>query len=183
MKKTASCILLICGTLVMYLTGCGKSISQQEALSKSSEESYVTLKALTIGVPPEDGMDQYYEELDKKTEELGCHLRFDYIPWGDERSQINMAIASGEYDFISNGNFSDYYQQAAKGAFLDLNKYRTVVPELFAHFENYRADYLTNLEWNGGLYGIPQLKKDTISDTGGGFFTEQICWMSGTCLK
>lgn len=94
MKKTASCILLICGTLVMYLTGCGKSISQQEALSKSSEESYVTLKALTIGVPPEDGMDQYYEELDKKTEELGCHLRFDYIPWGDERSQINMAISS-----------------------------------------------------------------------------------------
>lgn len=170
MKKTASCILLICGTLVMYLTGCGKSISQQEALSKSSEESYVTLKALTIGVPPEDGMDQYYEELDKKTEELGCHLRFDYIPWGDERSQINMAIASGEYDFISNGNFSDYYQQAAKGAFLDLNKYRTVVPELFTHFEDYRADYLTNLEWNGGLYGIPQLKKDTISDTGGGFF-------------
>lgn len=82
MKKTASCILLLCGTLVMYLTGCGKSISQQEALSKSSEESYVTLKALTIGVPPEDGMDQYYEELDKKTEELGCHLRFDYIPWG-----------------------------------------------------------------------------------------------------
>ena len=89
---------------------------------------------------------------------------------GDERSQINMAIASGEYDFISNGNFSDYYQQAAKGAFLDLNKYRTVVPELFTHFEDYRADYLTNLEWNGGLYGIPQLKKDTISDTGGGFF-------------
>ena len=58
----------------------------------------------------------------RKTEELGCHLRFDYIPWGDERSQINMAIASGEYDFISNGNFSDYYQQAAKGAFLDLNE-------------------------------------------------------------
>ena len=49
---------------------------------------------------------------------------------GDERSQLNMAIASGEYDFISNGNFSDYYQQAAKGAFLDLNDYRDVVPEL-----------------------------------------------------
>ena len=50
-----------------------------------------------------------FDEDYKKTEELGCHLRFDYIPWGDERSQINMAIASGEYDFISNGNFSDYY--------------------------------------------------------------------------
>ena len=74
MKKTASCILLICGTLVMYLTGCGKSISQQEALSKSSEESYVTLKALTIGVPPEDGMDQYYEELDKKNWGAICGL-------------------------------------------------------------------------------------------------------------
>ena len=37
-------------------------------------------------------------------------------------------------------------------------------------YESYREDYLTNLEWNGGLYGIPQFNRDTISDTGGGFF-------------
>lgn len=109
MKKTASCILLICGTLVMYLTGCGKSISQQEALSKSSEESYVTLKALTIGVPPEDGMDQYYEELDKKTEELGCPSAVCYIPWGDERYRliwqllpVNMILFQGNFQITIN---------------------------------------------------------------------------------
>lgn len=163
--------ILLAGAVAIGLTGCGKNQTAQEGTdSEEKNDHYVTLKALTLGTPPENGMDEFYEELDAMTEELGCHLRFDYIPWGDERSQINMAIASGEYDFISNGNFSDYYQQAAKGAFLDLNEYRDLVPDLFAHYEDYRADFLTNLEWNGGLYGIPQFKADSISDTGGGFF-------------
>lgn len=53
---------------------------------------------------------------------------------------------------------------------MNLNQYRDLVPDLFSHYEDYRADFLTNLEWNGGLYGIPQFKSDSISDTGGGFF-------------
>lgn len=168
MRKMVVCLLTICSLSVLGLGGC--NTASDASNSEKQKETYVTLKAITVGTLPETGMDEFYEELDAMTEELGCHLRFDYIPWGDERSQINMAIASGEYDFISNGNFSDYYQQAAKGAFLDLNQYRDLVPDLFAHYEDYRADFLTNLEWNGGLYGIPQFKADSISDTGGGFF-------------
>ena len=169
MKKAAGYLALFSTISALSLSGCGTA-TKQEADSEAKADTYVTLRAITVGTMPENGMDEFYEELDDMTEELGCHLRFDYIPWGDERSQLNMAIASGEYDFISNGNFSDYYQQAAKGAFLDLNQYRDLVPDLFAHYEDYRADFLTNLEWNGGLYGIPQFKADSISDTGGGFF-------------
>lgn len=173
MGRAKQILVVLLVAVLMCLSACGQAGDNSKKQTDSNDAqtgNYVTLKAITLGQLPENGMDEFYEELDAMTEELGCHLRFDYIPWGDERSQLNMAIASGKYDFISNGNFSDYYQQVAKGAFLNLNAYRDVVPELFAHYESYREDYLTNLEWNGGLYGIPQFNKDTISDTGGGFF-------------
>jgi len=172
MKKSAGYLALFSTIAALSLSGCGTA-TKQEADSEAKADTYVTLKAITVGTMPENGMDEFYEELDEMTEELGCHLRFDYIPWGDERSQLNMAIASGEYDFISNGNFSDYYQQAAKGAFLDLNQYRDLVPNLFAHYEDYRADFLTNLEWNGGLYGIPQFKADSIRFRRGIFLSKR----------
>lgn len=173
MGRAKQILVVLLVAVLMCLSACGQAGDNSKKQTDSNDAqtgNYVTLKAITLGQLPENGMDEFYEELDAMTEELGCHLRFDYIPWGDERSQLNMAIASGKYDFISNGNFLDYYQQVAKGAFLNLNAYRDVVPELFAHYESYREDYLTNLEWNGGLYGIPQFNKDTISDTGGGFF-------------
>ena len=173
MGRAKQILVVLLVAVLMCLSACGQAGDNSKKQTDSNDAqtgNYVTLKAITLGQLPENGMDEFYEELDAMTEELGCHLRFDYIPWGDERSQLNMAIASGKYDFISNGNFSAYYQQVAKGAFLNLNAYRDVVPELFAHYESYREDYLTNLEWNGGLYGIPQFNKDTISDTGGGFF-------------
>lgn len=186
MGRAKQILVVLLVAVLMCLSACGQAGDNSKKQTDSNDAqtgNYVTLKAITLGQLPENGMDEFYEELDAMTEELGCHLRFDYIPWGDERSQLNMAIASGKYDFISNGNFSDYYQQVAKGAFLNLNAYRDVVPELFAHYESYREDYLTNLEWNGGLYGIPQFNKDTISDTGGGFSTGQICWRNGICRR
>ena len=59
--------------------------------------------------------------------ELSCTLRFEFIPWGNERKQINIAVASGEYDFISGGVFSDYRTLVSKNAFLDLNDYLYLV--------------------------------------------------------
>lgn len=169
MERKRILFFIITVLLCIQGTGCG---GQQNTVKseKEFEKEIVTLKAITIGNPPADGLDSFYEQLDALTEELGCRLRFDYIPWGDERKQLNMAVVSGKYDFISNGVFSDYYQQIEKGAFLDLNDYRDVVPELFEHYECYREDYLTGLEVNGGLYGIPQFKEDGLYRTGDGFF-------------
>ena len=98
MKKSAGYLALFSTIAALSLSGCGTA-TKQEADSEAKADTYVTLKAITVGTMPENGMDEFYEELDEMTEELGCHLRFDYIPWGDERSQLNMAIASGEYDF------------------------------------------------------------------------------------
>ena len=133
MGRAKQILVVLLVAVLMCLSACGQAGDNSKKQTDSNDAqtgNYVTLKAITLGQLPENGMDEFYEELDAMTEELGCHLRFDYIPWGDERSQLNMAIASGKYDFISNGNFSDYYQQVAKGAFLNLNAYRDVVPEL-----------------------------------------------------
>lgn len=140
--------------LSLCLCGCGK---RQDSGEDKPRGRTVTLKALTIGKEPEAGMDALYEQLDALTkEELGCVVRFTFIPWGDERNQINIAVASGEYDFIPNGNFSDYKALVSKNAFLDLNLYLELVPELVRHYDYYKKGALKETEINGGLYGIPQ---------------------------
>jgi ABC-type glycerol-3-phosphate transport system substrate-binding protein len=132
----------------------------------------IELKAVTIGEEPKEGMEELYKELDALTiPELNCKLRFEFIPWGDEREQINMAIASGEYDFIPGGVFSDYRVMATRNAFLDLNQYLNLVPDLVAHYTCERAETLEKCEINGSLYGIPQYSESNFyTNIAEGFF-------------
>lgn len=134
----------------------------------SNNEKIVNLKAITLGVPPKVGMDALYEKLDALTiPELGCTLRFDFIPWGDERKQINIATASGEYDIIPGGVFSDYRTLMFKNAYINLNNYFHLVPDLVSH---YGIENLKKTESKGKIYGLPQLSKMGIKNAGEGFF-------------
>ncbi len=74
-------------------------------------------------------------------------LRFEYIPWGDERNQINLAIASGEYDFFPQGNFSDYQLMISRNAFLDIKPYLPLVPDLVAHYQQTGSEFRTMLAY------------------------------------
>ena len=87
MKKSAGYLALFSTIAALSLSGCGTA-TKQEADSEAKADTYVTLKAITVGTMPENGMDEFYEELDDMTEELGCHLRFDYIPWMSVHSLI-----------------------------------------------------------------------------------------------
>lgn len=169
MKKQAAVILSLL-FLICTLSACGSAEKEKTNALQSERKKIVTLKVISIGTPPKNGLDSLYKSLDEMTEEeLGCRIRIDYIPWGDERKQLQIAIASGEYDLIPNGTFSDYYEEAAKGAFVDLNQYRDTVPELFQHYEEYRSDYLEGIEIDNRLYGIPQFEKDGPIHVGEGF--------------
>lgn len=75
--KQILAVLLV--AVLMCLSACGQAGDNS---NDAQTGNYVTLKAITLGQLPENGMDEFYEELDAMTEELGCHLRFDYIPWG-----------------------------------------------------------------------------------------------------
>lgn len=154
---------------VLFLSGCSMTAQKQETAEEAGP--VVNFRAIVLGSAPETGMEELYEQLDALTvPELSCTLRFDFIPWGDERKQLNIATASGEYDFIPGGTFSDYRTLVSKNAFLDLNDYLHLVPELQRHYETYSKTALKDCEINGGLYGIPQFGPGEIKNVSEGFF-------------
>ncbi len=167
-------ILLLCA--VLLLSGCTPSPVEIPA---APEKEVVTLRAITLGTAPEGGLDSLYAQLDALTiPELGCRLRFTYIPWGDERDQLNIAIASGEYDIIPQGNFSDYQLMASRNAFLDIKPYLSTVPALQEHYLISGEDVLANAEIDGRLYGIPQHGMPGVEMDEGFFYREdlRIAW-------
>lgn len=154
---------------LMLLSGCGRETGQEEKEEK--KEAIVNFRAITLGNVPEGGMEEIYRQLDALTiPELNCTLRFEFVPWGNERSQLNIMTASGEYDFIPGGVFSDYRTLVYKNAFLDLNEYLDTVPALTEHYAIYDANTLDKCEINGGLYGLPQFGQGGIRNVGEGFF-------------
>lgn len=139
-----------------------QTVQQEEPAEETGEA--VTLKAFTMGNEPASGMDTFYEQLDALTvKDLGIKVRFDFIPWGDEKNKINLNIASGEYDLYVGGNFSDYKVMATKNAFLDLKPLLSEVPDLVAHYSVVSDKTLESCEIGGKLYGIPQFGKATDS--------------------
>ena len=69
MKKAAGYLALFSTISALSLSGCGTA-TKQEADSEAKADTYVTLRAITVGTMPENGMDEFYEELDDMTEEL-----------------------------------------------------------------------------------------------------------------
>lgn len=164
MKKFLKKLLAVglAAVMTVSLGACKSGGEEKETASNepNSSENVVTLKAFTMGNEPASGLDTFYEQLDALTvKDLGCKVRFDYIPWGDEKNKINLSITSGEYDLYVGGNFSDYKATAAKNAFLDLNPYLDQVPDLVEHYKQASDEALKMCEINGHLYGIPQFGK------------------------
>lgn len=160
--------MLLC-LAVLLLGGCGRATDEED--NEESRQPIVNFRAITLGNMPEGGMDEIYRQLDALTiPELNCTLRFEFIPWGNERRQLNIVTASGEYDFIPGGVFSDYRTLVYKNAFLDMNPYLDTVPALAEHYAFYDANALKKCEINGGLYGLPQFGQGGIVSAGEGFF-------------
>ena len=162
-------LILIPVFLLILLPGCGTA--GEDAQPVQTPKDVVNFRALVMGTPPDTGLEEIYAQLDALTvPELSCTLRFEFIPWGNERKQINIAVASGEYDFISGGVFSDYRTLVSKNAFLDLNDYLYLVPDLCAHYATYSETALSDCEIDGGLYGLPQFGMGEIASVNEGFF-------------
>ncbi len=167
MKRVWIWAVIFCCLAVMS-AGCGRKEGESAV---QENDSVVNFRAIYLGNAPEEGLEELYAQLDALTvEELNCTLRFEFIPWGNEREQLNIAIASGEYDFIPGGVFSDYRTLVGKNAFLDLNDYLYLVPELTAHYSTYSKTALKDCEIGGGLYGIPQFSPGEIKNVNEGFF-------------
>lgn len=169
--KRVLCALVI--FLIVVVGGCAKQSVRE--VDFENNEPVVNLQAIILGTPPEEGMDELYRQLDALTiPELNCTLRFEYIAWGDERKQLNTATLSGEYDLIPGGVFSDYRTLVPKNAFLDINEYLYLVPELQEHYETDLDGVLKSCEIDGGLYGIPQYSIGVQNANEGFFYREDL---------
>lgn len=158
----------------LLLMACGCSPQADTPPDKAYVQPVANLKGIILGTPPAEGLDELYRQLDALTiPELNCTLRFEFIPWGDERAQLNIAVASGEYDLIPNGVFSDYRILIAKNAFLDLNDYLNLVPALAEHYTG-ASGILADCEISGGLYGVPQYSPGILHTSEGFFFREDL---------
>lgn len=161
--------LIICSALISaVLAGCQKA--EDPPLAQESA-AVANLRVIMMGNEPGEGIDELYEALDALTvPDLNCRVRFTFVPWGNERKQLNIAVASGEYDIIPGGVFSDYQIQISRNAFLNLNDYLDLVPDLVEHYDYYSKGYLKQYEVDGRLYGIPQFDKGGLQYDNEGFF-------------
>jgi len=116
----------------------------------------IELKAITMGTEPANGMDSFYRQLDEMTiRDLNAKVRFDFIPWGDEKNQISRAIVAKEYDLYVGGAWSDFSSFATKNAFADLTPLLEQTPALVEHYKG----ALERVKIDGKVYGIPQYNK------------------------
>lgn len=126
------------------------------AASSEAPKEIIELKAVTMGTEPQAGMEEFYKQLDElTTKDLGATIRFDFIPWGDEKNQISRSIAAKEYDLYVGGAWSDFKNFAIKNAFADLKPLLSQTPKLIERY----GDILNRIEINGKLSGIPQINK------------------------
>lgn len=143
-----------------------KQDSQEESSQESSEsggtQEVVELKGITMGSEPAEGMDEFYAQLDALTiPDIGCTIRFTYIPWGDEKNQISRAITAKEYDVYVGGAWTDFATFASQNAFTDMKPYLEDCPDLVSHYTVNGEYVLDRCEINGGIYGIPQFDRPT----------------------
>ncbi|WP_223192629.1 DUF3502 domain-containing protein [Paenibacillus sedimenti] len=160
MKTVLSVILM--STVVISTAACstgskGAAPSSPAAGAASQQPAKVIeLKAVTMGVAPANGMDNFYKQLDELTKkDLNATVRFTFVPWGDEKNQISRAVVAKEYDLYVGGAWSDFKNFATKNAFADLKPFLSKTPKLVEHYKG----LLGRLEINGKLYGIPQYGK------------------------
>lgn len=152
----AKAVLLAVISFALLLTACSKNppngtLTDQNTLETPNE--IIELRGYTMGAAPAGGLDTFYRQLDELTvRDLGLRVRFDFIPWGDEKNQISRAIAAKKYDLYAGGAWSDFITFASKNAFADLAPLLDKVPDLVEHYNG----MLENAKMDGKLYGIPQ---------------------------
>ncbi|NLW19969.1 MAG: ABC transporter substrate-binding protein [Clostridiales bacterium] len=114
----------------------------------------VELQIYLIGGPARD-YDMVLEKLNEKTKaDLNATVNINWIGWGDFQTKYPLILASGEpVDLIYASVWTQYYAEAAKGAFLDLTELAPkYMPKSYAEIT---PDFMQQATVDGHLYGIP----------------------------
>lgn len=120
----------------------------------------VKINGYLLGETPA-GMPDVMIELNKKlSKDLNASMEINYIGWGDFQSKYPLILASGQdFDWIYTANWAFYFQQAAKGAFLEVTEdmLKKYMPR---HYAALSKDAYKEMKVNGKMYMIPTSTPD-----------------------
>lgn len=165
--KTRNRILaaLVAATMVTgMLAGCGKSEEKEEAKKGGDTSEHVVLTMYCIG---DEGGIYAQEHLDKinelLTEKINAELNPVMVSWGDYKTKLPMVWASGEaYDLTYTSNWTGYFQEAGKGAFMDITDiFSEYAPKTYEECKE--GGRIDGCKVDGKLYMVPNDKKEFTS--------------------
>ena len=147
MKRIISLAIVLIAASALWAGPAGEQSGTQTLPS-------VNLIMYLMGGPAKD-YDQVLAAFNKKLKaDLNATVTVNWIGWGDFTTKYPLVLASGEpVDMIYAATWTNFYQNAQKGAYLALEKLApTYAPKSLA---SYSADWLGQATVNGHLYAFP----------------------------
>ena len=175
-------LLLAAALLCSVLSGCsggteGSSAGQTQSVETGSSvasgenqntgdgapdiSEHITLKYYYLGDAPTGKAQTALDALNEKLgEKINVTLEAAAISWGDWTQKIPMVLASGEnFDMIYTADWAFYFEQGAKGAFMNLDEMMPAyAPKVFSMIEE--RDMIDHLKVNGNLCMVPSFTKE-----------------------
>lgn len=173
-KRILSMLLVLAFAVTVLLTGCGAkneantpAVSSESSSTTASTEPTVAeqkqldpyeVKWYMVGTKQYPETNLIEDELAKALKDINTTVKIQVFPWGDYPTKMSMLIASGEqFDICFMGTWTNYYQNVAKGAFVDLTDVaREKMPNLTAKMN---PGFLEGPKVKGRLYGLPTNKE------------------------
>ncbi len=151
MKRIAKLLALVC-CLSLVLCACNPS-GAPEANMEDDMSKEVTLKWYIMAQTP-TGSDEVLAKVNEYLKEkINAKLDLVFIQPGDYKQKTQMIMAANEeYDLMWMATGYNYRDNAAKGAFFDLDELLDKVPELKAFYPDSVWD-ATRI--GGKIYGVP----------------------------
>ncbi len=112
-------VVLLAGSAATGIIACRRAEESTEVKGTGKE---VKLTGFLLGAAP-TGMPAVMEQLNQKLKaDINATMEINYIGWGDFQAKYPLVLAAGQdLDWIFTANWSFYFQEAAKGAFLELS--------------------------------------------------------------
>lgn len=176
MKKIIALFLVLCLSVSLLAACSSKEAAKTNPPATSGNEDdanvntstnepdtskHVVLTMYCIG---DEGGIYAQEHLDKLnavlTEKINAEIKPIMTSWGDYKTKLPMVWASGEaYDLTYTANWISYYDEASKGAFMDISElFPKYAPQTYAEAEE--LDMLETTKVDGKLYMVPAYKED-----------------------
>ena len=156
MKKNWRIVTLVLAlTLLFTMCPTTSLFAAAEGTAPDTSE-FVTLSMYLIGDPAPDYATMLEKLNEKLEKDINAHVEISWLSRGNYQELYTLLLASGEpVDAIFAGTWTQFYQEAAKGAFLDITELAPIyMPKTYAQWTD---DIKSQVTINGKIYGIPNL--------------------------